>query len=121
MKIEKIVLSEKFSQFQELWTPKIIAELNGQQIKIAKVKGEFVWHKHDNEDEVFLVVKGRLKIRLRDKETILNPGEMILIPRGVEHQTAADEETEIMMFEPATTLNTGDADDVRRLEKPEHI
>jgi mannose-6-phosphate isomerase-like protein (cupin superfamily) len=108
MNTYKVNLADKFSLFSELWSPKIVGELNEQFVKIAKVQGEFVWHKHDEEDELFLVTKGRLLIRLKDQEIELNPGEIYIVPRGVEHQTAALEETWIVMFEPKHTKHTGE-------------
>lgn len=106
--MQKINLNEKFSLFTEHWSPKIVGELNGQQVKLAKLKGEFVWHKHDLEDELFFVVKGVLIIEFRDKSVSLKENEFIIVPRGVEHKPVAEEEVWIMLFEPASTLNTGD-------------
>lgn len=103
----KINISEKLSQIKEHWNPHIVAELNGQLVKLAKLKGEFVWHQHDAEDELFYVIKGHLKIAFRDKIVHLAPGEMMVVPRGVEHKPIADEEVEVLLFEPASTLNTG--------------
>ncbi|HMP98316.1 MAG TPA: cupin domain-containing protein [Cyclobacteriaceae bacterium] len=105
--MEVISLKEKFSQFSDYWNPRIISELNSQQVKAAKLKGEFVWHHHEQEDEMFLVIKGKLKIEFRDKVVEINPGEFIIVPRGVEHKPIADEEVELLLFEPASTLNTG--------------
>jgi|ERR1051325_10399218 mannose-6-phosphate isomerase-like protein (cupin superfamily) len=107
MSIEKINLSRKFAQFNEYWDPRIAGELNGQHIKLAKFKGEFPWHKHDEEDEMFLVVKGKFTMDLRDKSIELSEGECIIIPKGTEHRPRAAEEVHIMLFEPAGTLNTG--------------
>ena len=104
---EKISLDAKFASFDEHWSPRIVAELNGQHVKIAKVQGEFVWHRHDDEDELFLVHRGHLRLELRDGTVELGPGEMLVVPRGVEHRPVADEEVEMVMFEPAGTLNTG--------------
>jgi mannose-6-phosphate isomerase-like protein (cupin superfamily) len=109
--MNKVNLLEKFSLFSEYWSPKIVGELNGQQIKLVKAKGEFVWHKHDNEDEMFFVVKGTFNMELRDKTIVLNEGEFFIVPRGVEHRPMAKEEVWIMLFEPATTLNTGNVID----------
>ena len=114
-------LEEKFSSFKEQWTPKIIGELNGQVIKIARIQGEFIWHKHEKEDEFFLVVEGNMRILLRDGEVKLNQGEFYIVPRGVEHKPAADEEALILMFEPETTRNTGDVVDERTLKGIERI
>lgn len=102
-----INIAQKFNQFTDHWTPKVIGALNGQQVKIAKIKGDFIWHDHEHEDELFLVIKGTLGIEFRDKTVELQPGEMIIVPRGVEHRPFAREETEIMMFEPSSTVNTG--------------
>lgn len=107
--MNKIALAEKFALFSEYWSPKIVGELNGQSIKLAKFKGEFVWHKHDNEDELFFVVSGVLTIEFRDKTVTLNKDEFIIVPKGVEHKPFAEDEVLVMLFEPATTLNTGDA------------
>lgn len=106
--IKKVNLSEKLSLFSDHWNPKILAELNGQHVKIAKLKGEFVWHKHDEEDELFLVIKGKLKIELRDDLIELEEGEFAVVPKGVEHKPIADDEVEVLLFEPKSTLNTGD-------------
>lgn len=103
-----INLAEKFSLFNDHWSPKIVGELNGQQVKLAKLKGEFVWHSHADEDELFFVVKGTLVMKFRDREVEVNPGELIIVPRGVEHCPAAAEEVEVMLFEPASTVNTGE-------------
>lgn len=108
--MHKVNISEKLALFAEHWSPKIVGELNGQHVKLAKLKGEFVWHKHDAEDEMFLVIKGSFRMEYRDKNMVLNEGEFLIVPRGVEHRPVADEEVSIMLFEPATTLNTGDAD-----------
>lgn len=105
--MEKVNLSEKFSLFTEHWSPKIAGELNGQMVKLVKFKGEFVWHHHDNEDELFYVVKGSFDMHFLDKIVTINEGEFIIIPRGVEHKPVAKEEVEVMLFEPASTLNTG--------------
>ena len=106
--MEKVNIEQKLSQFSERWSPKIVGELNGQHVKLVKLKGEFVWHKHDNEDELFFVVNGSFKMELRDKTVELNVNEFLIVPRGVEHRPVADEEVSIMLFEPSTTLNTGD-------------
>jgi len=105
--VNKINLLEKFGLFNEYWSPKIIGELNGQQVKLVKFKGEFVFHKHDNEDELFMVVKGKFKMEYRDKVVDINESEIIIVPRGVEHKPVAEEEVWVMLFEPASTLNTG--------------
>lgn len=106
--MEKVNIQNKLNSFSEHWNPKIVGELNGQHVKLAKLKGEFVWHKHDNEDELFYVLKGTLKMAFRDKTVIINENEFLIVPRGIEHKPIADEEVEVMLFEPATTINTGD-------------
>ena len=103
-----INLTEKFTQFSDHWHPRVVGELNGQLVKIAKVKGEFVWHQHENEDELFMVIKGKLFIDFKDKTVEINEGEMIVVPRGVQHRPWAEEEVHIMLFEPAATVNTGE-------------
>lgn len=100
-------LEDKFSQFSELWSPKIVGELNGQLVKLAKLKGEFVWHHHEKEDELFMVIKGELIIKLRDKDIQLNEGQFFIIPKGVEHLPVAEEECHVMLFEPKSVVNTG--------------
>lgn len=108
-----INLTDKFSLFHDYWRPRVVAELNGQHVKLVKLSGEFVWHKHDDEDELFFVVEGRLRMDFRDREVIVEKGELIVIPRGVEHRPFAAEEVHVMLFEPASTVNTGDATDAR--------
>lgn len=103
----KISLTDKFDLFSDEWTPRIIAEANGQLFKLAKMSGEFVWHKHDDDDEVFLVCKGRMTIQFRDHKVDLGPGEMCVVPKGIEHCPVAEPGTEIMLIEPATTQHTG--------------
>ncbi|MCY7310565.1 MAG: cupin domain-containing protein [Chitinophagaceae bacterium] len=116
MSIEKINLSEKLSQFSDYFNPRIVGELNGQQacqpwlVKLVKFQGEFVWHHHDNEDELFYVVKGSFDMHLPDKIITINAGEFLIMPRGVEHKPVAKEEVEIMLFEPASTVNTGNVE-----------
>jgi mannose-6-phosphate isomerase-like protein (cupin superfamily) len=107
----KVTLTEKFALFSEHWRPKVIARLNGQEIKLIKVQGEFPWHQHDNEDEFFLVWKGRFRVEFRDQIIALGPGECLVVPRGTEHRTCADEEAEILCFEPQGVLNTGNVTD----------
>lgn len=119
--LKKVRLAEKLSLFSERWSPRIVGELNGQHVKLAKLEGAFVWHKHEREDELFLVLKGRLLMRLRDGEVGLEEGEMVIVPRGVEHQPVADGEVHVLLFEPAGTLNTGDVRDGRTVEAPERI
>lgn len=108
MHIKKTNIADKLDLFNEHWTPKIIGELNGQQVKLAKIKGSFDWHQHEHEDEMFLVIKGSFIMKLRDRDIILNEGEFIIIPRGTEHMPVAEEEAHIMLFEPISTVNTGD-------------
>lgn len=119
--MNKINLLEKFSLFNEHWSPKIVAELNGQQVKLAKLKGEFVFHHHKNEDELFLVIKGSLQMEFRDKTIELNEGEMLIVPRGIEHKPVAGEEVWILLFEPASTLNTGNIINERTKKEVESI
>ncbi len=119
MMLEKINIKEKFTLFSEYWTPNIIAKLNGQAVKIAKIKGPFIWHHHENEDELFLVIKGQLKMEFRDKTEILNEGDIIVVPKGVEHRPVAEEECHILMFEPESTLNTGNVENDRTVEAVE--
>ena len=114
-------LAEKFASFSDTWSPKVVGELNGQHVKLARLRGEFVWHTHDHEDELFLVVKGRLTMRLRDRDAVVNEGEFIIVPRGVEHLPVADEECQVLLFEPASTLNTGDVYNERTVENLERI
>jgi mannose-6-phosphate isomerase-like protein (cupin superfamily) len=109
--MQRINLDEKFGLFTDHWRPKIIAAANGQEVKIVKVHGTFPWHHHDNEDEFFLVWKGRFRVEFRDRVVELGPGEGLLVPRGIEHRTAADAEAEIILFEPAATRNTGNVVD----------
>ncbi len=104
-------LTEKFSSFSERWRPKIIGSLNGQEVKIVKAQGIFPWHRHDELEEMFLVWKGRFRVEFRDHVVDMGPGEYVVVPRGVEHRTAADDEAEILIFEPADTLNTGNVVD----------
>jgi mannose-6-phosphate isomerase-like protein (cupin superfamily) len=120
--VDKVNVAAKLASFADHWNPRVVAELNGQQVKVVKLAGEFVWHHHDHEDELFLVVRGCLRMELRDKVVELLPGELIVIPRGVEHRPVAVDECEVMLFEPATTLNTGEvADDPRTRRVLEHI
>ncbi len=119
--MDKINIAEKLSLFSDHWNPRIVAELNGQHVKLVKFQGEFVWHKHDDEDEMFLVVKGQFKMELRDKVLLINENEFIVIPKGVEHRPVAEHEVCVMLFEPATTLNTGDRQSELTKEKLERI
>lgn len=108
--MDKVNIAEKFTLFHEHFTPKIIGEANGQYVKIAKIQGEFVWHSHEHEDELFLIFKGVLTIQLRDREIKLGVGEMYIVPKGVEHRTLADEETYVMMIEPKSTAHSGNVE-----------
>jgi mannose-6-phosphate isomerase-like protein (cupin superfamily) len=119
--VEKVNVAEKFGLFDEYWSPKIIGELNDFYVKAVKFKGDFVWHDHETEDEMFLVMKGRFVIKLRDGEIALGPGEFAVIPRKVEHMPVADEEVHVLLLEPKTTVNTGAADSDRRLEVLDRI
>ena len=119
--MNKIVLQEKFVLINEYWSPKIVGELNGQHVKLAKLKGEFVWHHHEVEDELFFIVKGTLRMELRDKVVELNENEMMIVSHGVEHKPVAEEEVWIMLFEPVSTLNTGNISNERTKEKLEEI
>jgi len=107
----KVNLAEKFGLFAEHWRPKVIASLNGQEVKLIKALGEFPWHHHDNEDEFFMVWKGNFRVEFRDQVVIMGPGECVVVPRGVEHRTCADEEAEVLCFEPQGVLNTGNVTD----------
>ncbi|VVC75557.1 3-hydroxyanthranilate 3,4-dioxygenase [Aquicella siphonis] len=106
--MQKVNVKNKFDLFQDYWSPKVVGDLNDSHIKLAKLKGEFAWHKHDNEDELFYVIKGRLLIRLRGEDIYLNEGEFVVIPKGVEHLPVAENEVHVMLIEPKSTLNTGD-------------
>jgi mannose-6-phosphate isomerase-like protein (cupin superfamily) len=108
--VQTINLAERFSRITEHWRPKIVAELNGQVVRLVKVQGEFVWHQHADEDELFYVVRGELRIDFRDGSVTLRPGEMVVVPRGVEHRPVADTECELLLFEPAEVRNTGDVE-----------
>jgi mannose-6-phosphate isomerase-like protein (cupin superfamily) len=119
--MKKVNLAQKFSSFTEQWKPKIVGELNGQQVKLVKFQGPFVWHHHDNEDELFLVVKGRFRIEFRDRHEWIEQGEFIVVPRGVEHRPVADEEAHVLLFEPASTLNTGNVQNERTVPTLERI
>ena len=119
--MEVVNLKEKFSLFHDHWSPKIIGALNGQHVKLAKVQGEFVWHAHQDEDELFFVVKGTLKIEFRDKTVEVNPGEMIIVPRGVEHNPIAEEEVWLMLFEPADIKHTGDVEHTLTVKEYDQI
>ena len=111
--MEKVNLADKFATFSETWQPRIVGELNGQHVKIVRLEGEFVWHQHDHEDELFLVVEGKIGIEFRDRVVELSPGELCIVPRGMEHRPFAHEEAKVLLFEPATTLNTGNVQNDR--------
>lgn len=111
--VNVVNLQASFQRFSEHWSPKIVGALNGQHVKLAKLHGEFVWHAHENEDELFLVIKGTLRIRLEDRELVLSPGEFTIIPKGVRHLPIADEEVEVILLEPAHTNSTGGVNDPR--------
>jgi mannose-6-phosphate isomerase-like protein (cupin superfamily) len=116
--MEKVNLAEKFSHITETWSPRIAGALNGQYVKLAKLQGEFVWHLHEQEDELFLVVRGRLVMRFRDRDIHLEEGEFLVVPRGVEHQPVAAEEVQVLLFEPMSTLNTGNVRNELTVENP---
>jgi mannose-6-phosphate isomerase-like protein (cupin superfamily) len=119
--VEKINLAEKFRLFADVWSPKIVGEVNDIHIKLVKLRGEFVWHHHDEEDELFLVVKGKLLIKLRDRDIWLEEGEFVIIPRGVEHLPVAPEEVQVLLVEPKSTLNTGNVRSDRTVEELDRI
>ena len=119
--MEKINIHEKLSQFSDYWHPRIIGELNGQHVKAVKLKGEFIWHHHEHEDEMFLVIKGKLKMEFREKTVEVNEGEFIIVPRQVEHRPVSDAEVHILLFEPDSTLNTGNVNNERTKSQLEKI
>lgn len=119
--MDKVNLAAKFASFDDLWSPKVAAELNGQQVKLAKLHGEFVWHQHDDEDELFLVVRGRLRIEFRERVVELGAGEFLVVPRGVEHRPVAEEPCEVVLFEPASTINTGNVREQRTRDDLDRI
>jgi mannose-6-phosphate isomerase-like protein (cupin superfamily) len=119
--MDKVNIADKFAKISEYWKPYIAAELNGQHVKLDKLKGEFVFHHHDNEDEMFLVVKGRFRMEFRNREEWIEEGEFIVVPRGVEHRPVADQECWILLFEPASTLNTGNVVNELTLPQLEHV
>lgn len=119
--IEKVSLDAGFATFSDAWSPRIVAELNGQHVKLARLRGEFVWHHHEHEDELFLVHRGRLRMELRDRTIVLEPGDMLVIPRGVEHKPVAEDEVEVILFEPAGTLNTGNLVNERTVAVPARL
>jgi len=119
--MHSVNLAEKFAKFHDYWSPRIIGELNDCHVKAVKIKGEFVWHHHDNEDELFLVVTGTLRMRFRDRDVLVREGEFLIVPRGVEHLPMADEEVHIILLEPKTTLNTGNIENERTVRELERI
>ena len=114
-------LAEKFTRFSEHWQPKVVGELNGQHVKLVKLLGEFVWHHHADEDELFLVVRGDLRMQFRERDVMVGEGEFIIVPRGVEHRPVAEEEVHVLLFEPASTLNTGNVISERTVERPARL
>jgi mannose-6-phosphate isomerase-like protein (cupin superfamily) len=119
--MHKVNLAEKLALFSDQWKPKVVGELNGQQVKLVKFRGPFVWHHHDHEDELFLVVKGRFRMEFRDRHVWLEEGEFLIVPRGVEHRPVAEEEAHVLLFEPDSTLNTGNVRNERTVAQPEHL
>jgi mannose-6-phosphate isomerase-like protein (cupin superfamily) len=119
--MEKVNITEKLNQFSDYWNPRIIGELNGQHVKAVKLKGEFIWHHHDNEDELFLVTKGKLKMEFREKTVEIGEGEFIVVPRRIEHRPVADEEVHLLLFEPASTVNTGNVENERTKKQLEKL
>ncbi len=119
--MDKVNLPEKFERVKDYWSPKILGEVNESYVKAVKFKGEFVWHHHENEDEMFLVVKGTIRMRFRDRDVLVRAGEFIIVPRGVEHMPVAEEEVHVVLFEPKTTLNTGNVRNERTLLELERI
>ncbi|HET7538066.1 MAG TPA: cupin domain-containing protein [Candidatus Didemnitutus sp.] len=119
--MHKINLVEKFGMFSEQWSPKIVAELNGQHVKLVRAQGEFVWHSHEHEDELFYVVRGSFQMQYRDRSEVLREGDMVVVPRGVEHRPVAENEVWLMLFEPVSTVNTGTAGGERTIAKPDWI
>lgn len=120
-RMDKVNLAQQLARIGDHWSPKIVGELNGQQVKLVKFQGAFVWHHHEDEDELFYVVKGRFRMELRDGVVAVEAGEFVIVPRGVEHRPVADEEVEVMLFEPAGTLNTGNVRDARTVERLERL
>lgn len=121
MTIEPVRISQKLDQFSDYWNPRIVGELNGQHVKLAKFRGAFVWHRHEAEDEMFLVLAGAFRMELRDRTIELSEGDFLIIPKGTEHRPVADEEVSVMLFEPATTVNTGDAPGALTRDNPEWL
>src|SRR5262249_43704790 len=119
--MRKVNLREKFALFSEHWSPKVVGDLNGQQVKLVKFQGEFVWHDHQAEDELFLVIRGAFRMEFRDRSIVLRAGEFLIVPRGVEHRPVADEEVEVLLFEPAATINTGSAGGERTITELQRL
>jgi mannose-6-phosphate isomerase-like protein (cupin superfamily) len=119
--MNKVNLAEQLARFSEHWSPRVVGELNGQHVRLVKLQGEFVWHHHDHEDELFLVVRGRLAMHFRDRVVEVGEGEFVIVPRGVEHKPAAEHETHVLLFEPAATLNTGNVRNERTVEQLERL
>jgi mannose-6-phosphate isomerase-like protein (cupin superfamily) len=119
--VERISLEEKLARFSDHWSPKLVGELNGQHVKLVKLQGEFVWHRHEREDELFLVLRGEMAIHFRDRVVRLREGELCIVPRGVEHKPVAEQEAAVLLLEPASTLNTGDVRNERTVEVLERI
>jgi mannose-6-phosphate isomerase-like protein (cupin superfamily) len=119
--MERVNLAEKFARFQDHWRPRVVGELNGQQVRLAKFQGEFVWHHHEHEDELFLVVRGSFRMEFRDRVVELSEGEFLIVPRGVEHRPVAEREVEVLLFEPASTVNTGSAGGERTVPDLERL
>jgi mannose-6-phosphate isomerase-like protein (cupin superfamily) len=119
--MNKVNLGDRLAQFSEQWKPKIVGELNGQQVKLVKFQGPFVWHHHDHEDELFLVVRGRFRMEFRDRHVWLEEGEFLIVPRGVEHRPVADEEAHVLLFEPTSTLTTGNVQNERTVAQLDRI
>ena len=121
MSLRRVDVAEMFTRFRDPWSPKVVGELNGQMVKLVRFQGEFVWHKHDHEDEMFLVIACAFRMELRDGNIELTPGQFLIVPRGVEHRPVAERECHVMLFEPATTLNTGDVRNERTLERLDRL
>ena len=119
--MEKVNIRDKLSLFHEHWQPKVVGELNGQHVRLAKFKGDFVWHQHESEDELFLVIEGSFEMQFRDRTVVVNEGEFLIVPRGTEHCPRADREVHVLLFEPAETLNTGNTDSDRTVRDPENL
>ncbi len=119
--MDVIDLHEKLASFDECWSPRIVGELNGQYVKLAKLKGTFVWHHHASEDELFLVLKGHLTIEFRDRSVTLDEGECLIVPRGVEHRPSAENEVHVLLFEPVTTVNTGNVRNALTVDHLKHV